>query len=231
MRSVKAIFKKQAKDSFKNRMVLVQFLIFPIMAFVLTELVAKPSEDIPDAMFVTMFAAMFSGMAPLTMTAGAIAEDKEHKSLRFLVTAGVKPQEYLLGVGGFVLLICSLMSVAFGFIGGFAGLDLPQFISVLILGSAASMLLGASIGILSKNQQAATATSVPVFMLLSFTPMIANFNDSVAKLATVFYTQQVNTLVNDSSGSVGKAFLIMLGNIAVFLVLFVLAYQKKGLKG
>ena len=101
MRSAKAIFKKQLHDVRKNRMVLIQFIMLPMMAFVMTELVAKPAADIPNSMFVTMFAAMFVGMTPLMATASAIAEDRERKSLRFLVMAGVKPHEYLLGVGGF----------------------------------------------------------------------------------------------------------------------------------
>jgi ABC-type Na+ efflux pump permease subunit len=40
MRNVKAIFKKQLKDIIKNMGVLVQFIIFPAVAFAMTELVA-----------------------------------------------------------------------------------------------------------------------------------------------------------------------------------------------
>ncbi len=231
MNSARAIFIKQFRDTFKNRMVLIQFIVFPVMAFVLTELVAKPDTTIPNNMFVTMFAAMFVGMTPLMMVNSAIAEDKEHKSLRFLVMAGVKPYEYLLGIGGFVLAVCTLISVLFGFIGGFSGLEFAKFVAVLILGSATSVLLGALIGILSKNQQAAAAIGVPIFMILAFSPMVAQFNKTVAKVASIFYTQQVNTLVNNFSANTTKPFLIILANIAVLTVLFVAAYRKKGLKG
>ena len=230
MRSARAIFIKQLRDTFKNRMVLVQFIVFPIMAFVMTELVAKADDTIPNSMFVTMFAAMFVGMTPLMMANAAIAEDREHKSLRFLVMAGVKPYEYLLGIGGFVLLICSIVSVVFGLIGGFEGTELMKFIAVLIIGSIASALLGFTIGILSKNQQAATALGTPMFMVLAFSPMIAQFNETVEKVASVFYTQQVNILVNDSSASVAKPFLIIAANIAVLAVLFIVVYKQKGLK-
>ncbi|MDR0373557.1 MAG: ABC transporter permease [Nitrososphaerota archaeon] len=230
MRSAKAIFIKQLQDTFKNRMILIQFAMFPIMAFVMTELVAKANDGIPNNMFVTMFAAIFVGMTPLVMTNSAIAEDREHKSLRFLVMAGVKPYEYLLGIGGFVLVVCSLASVVFGLIGGFAGMEFVKFVSVLILGSVASILLGSIIGILSKNQQAATAVGTPVFMILAFTPMIASFNETIEKAADIFYTQQINVLVNDFSVGVTKPFLIIMANIAILLVLFILAYKKKGLK-
>jgi len=231
MRSTSAMFKKQFLDTMKNRLILIQFIIMPVMAFLLTELVAKASDEIPDSMFVTMFAAIFVGMGPLLTTSGAISEDRERKSLRFLVMAGVRQHEYLLGVGGFVLLVCTIISVFFGLIGGFAGSDLIKFIFILVFGSATSIVLGATIGILSKNQQAATAISVPVFMIFAFCPMIAQFNDSVANIASILYTQQINEIVNDISMSALKPYLIILANLVVFTILFALAYKRKGLKG
>ncbi|MCL1857739.1 MAG: ABC transporter permease [Oscillospiraceae bacterium] len=231
MRSSKAIFFKQMKDVMKNRMVLIQFILFPVMAFIMTELVAKSSDEIPNNMFLTMFAAMFAGMGPLVTTAGAIAEDREKKSLRFLVMAGVKPHEYLMGIGGFVLLVSSIVSVFFGLIGDFTAAELLKFILILIFGSLTSILLGAAIGIFSKNQQTATAISVPVFMILSMCPLIAQFNETAEKIAGILYTQQINAVVNDFSVSAVKPVLIILANLIVFVVLFILAYKKKGLKG
>jgi ABC-2 type transport system permease protein len=232
MRTIRAIFIKQARDTLKNRMTLVQFIIFPVMAFVMTALVAKPTEDIADSAFVTMFAAMFAGMTPLMMTNSAIAEDKEHKSLRFLVMAGVKPYQYLFGIGGFVLVSCALVAVAFGLIGEFSGMALVKFIFILVLGSVASVVLGASIGIFSKNQQAATAIGTPIFMVLAFCPMLSIFNETISDIASPLYTQQVNLIVNESDMSITtKPLLIILANIAVLFVLFILAYKKKGLKG
>jgi len=231
MRTIRAIFIKQARDTLKNRMTLVQFIIFPVMSFIMTTLVAKPAEDTPDSIFVTMFAAMFAGMTPLMMTNSAIAEDKEHKSLRFLVMAGVKPSQYLLGIGGFVLLSCSLVAVVFGLIGEFSGLELVKFVFILILGSVASVVIGATVGIFSKNQQAATAIGTPVFMILAFLPMLSIFNDTIRDIANPLYTQQVRMIVNESDMSITtEPLLIILANIAVAFILFVLAYKKRGLK-
>lgn len=230
MRTIKAIFVKQAHDILKNRMMLIPFIILPAMAFVMTEFVAKPSEEVADSVFVTMFAAMFVGMMPLMMMNSAIAEDREHKSLRFLVMAGVKPYEYLLGIGGFVLVMCFLAAVVFGLIGGFGGIELVKFIGILILGAMVSVVLGATIGIFSKNQQSATATATPVYLILALSPMISMFNETLAKVASVFYTLQVKMVVEDFSMSVTKPILIILANMVVFFVLFVLAYRKKGLR-
>ena len=106
-----------------------------------------------------------------------------------------------------------------------------KFLLILLLGSATSVLLGAAIGISSKNQQQATAISVPIFMVFAFCPMIAQFDATVEKIANAFYTQQINTIVNDFSAPDLKPLLIILANIVVFVALFSFIYKKKGLRG
>lgn len=229
MSSAIAIFTKQAKDMLKNPAVLVLFILFPAVAFIMTQLVTV--EGMPKNLFVTMMAAIFSGMGLITAASSVIAEDIERKSLRILVIAGVKPHQYLLGTGGFLLLAGTVSSVMFAFIGDFTGEETVKFLTVMITGTAASIILGMTIGMFSKNQQAATSLGTPVAMVMGFTPMIANFNETIGKIASIFYTQQINVIVNDFSTSILKPLFVIFANIAVFLVLFVIAYQKKGLKG
>ena len=230
MRSIKSIFTKQLRDLFKNLIVLIQFIVFPIVAFIFTEIVAKPNADLQNSMFVTMFAGIFAGMSTLTAVSGIIAEDREHKSLRFLIMAGVKPHQYLLGICGVIMAASLVVSIVFGLMGGFTGVDFIILIVALMLGAIASSLLGAAIGIVSKNQQAATAMAMPIGMILGFTPMLAIFNDTIKDVFSIFYTMQVNALVNDFSADLTKPILIILANVAVFAILFALAYNKKGLR-
>ncbi|AMP19785.1 hypothetical protein AZF37_00100 [endosymbiont 'TC1' of Trimyema compressum] len=84
---------------------------------------------------------------------------------------------------------------------------------------------------LAKNQQVATADSVPIAMSLGFIPMIANFNEPVEKLAGFLYTQQLNVIVNDFSANFIQAITIIGINIAMLFNLFIVAYKKNGLKG
>ena len=228
MRIIKAFFIKQAKDMFKNPMVLVMFIIFPVVALMMTKLVTV--EDLPPNMFVTMMAAIFAGMGLISSATGVIAEDIEQKSLRFLMIAGVKPYQYLFGTIGFYLLAGAVASVLFALIGDFTGTETLKFLAVMISGTAASILLGAAIGLLSKNQKTATSLSMPVAMIVGFTPMIATFNETVEKAAGVLYTQQINVIVNDFSAGLWKPLLVIACNIAVFIVIFVAAYKKKGIK-
>jgi len=231
MRIIKAVFFKQAKDMFKNPMVLVMFIIFPAVALIMTQLIAKPNDDIPNGMFVTMMASIFAGMGLLTAASGVIAEDMERKSLRFFIIAGVKPHQYLLGTGGFLLIAGTVTSVFFALIGDFTADEVIKFLIIMVAGTTASIILGAAIGILSKNQQAATSLGMPVAVLVGFTPMIAAFNETVERFAGVLYTQQINVIVNDFSASLLKPLIIIALNIIAFTALFMLAYMKKGLKG
>jgi len=230
MTNATAIAIKQAKDLLKNRVVLIQFLIMPAMALILTELVAKGEPELPDLMFVNMFASVFVGMIVVTSTTGIIAEDREHKSLRFLVMAGVKPAQYLAGIGVVVLVASAIVSVMFGLMGGFTPVDFGKFMALMLVSSVASMTLGALIGILSKNQQAATAVAMPVAMVLGFAPMIAMFNEAVKKVCAPLYTMQASLALDDLSAGLGQPLLIMLANAVVLVVAFAIAYQKKGLR-
>jgi len=231
MKSTKAIFTKQALDMFKNPMVMVMFIIFPVVALVMTQLIAKTDDFIPNNMFVTMMGAIFAGMGLITTAAGYIAEDIETRSLRFLIIAGVKPHQYLLGTGGFLLLAGTVTSVFFALIGDFTLIEAFKFLAVMIASTAASIILGTAIGMYSKNQQAATSLGMPVAMIIGFVPMIAAFSEPVEKFASILYTQQLNVIVNDFSASLWKPFIIIISNIIVFTALFLLAYKKKGLKG
>ncbi|MCL1830424.1 MAG: ABC transporter permease [Oscillospiraceae bacterium] len=231
MRTIKAIFIKQTKDLFRNPMVLLMFVIFPVVAFFMTQLIAKTNDDISSNMFVTMMASIFIGMGLISSSAGAIAEDIERGSLRFLIIAGVKPGQYLIGTCGFFTIAGSVVSVAFTLIGEFTFGEGRNFLVVMIAGTIASIILGATIGMITNNQQAATSLAVPVAVVTGFIPMFSLFNETIERVASVLYTQQINTVVSDISSGLVKPLIVILLNILVFVTLFVLTYLKKRLKG
>ena len=77
MNNVAAIFKKQIKDTLKNKTILIQFILFPMLTLLMSRTVRV--EGMPENFFVNLFAAMYIGMAPLTSMAAVIAEEKEKK--------------------------------------------------------------------------------------------------------------------------------------------------------
>lgn len=226
MKKVAAIFRKQLKDTLKNKEVLIQFIMFPVIATIMQNSIRI--EDMPRNYFVILFATMYIGMSPLTSTASILAEEKEKNTLRVLLMSNVKESEYLLGVGSYIFLICMLGSVVFAVVGQYRGIEFVLFLSIMALGILISILIGAGIGTLSKNQMSATSVTVIVMLIFSFLPMIAMFNEGVAKVSRFTFSQQLNDWLK-GIGTISihvDTIGILLLNMIVALLIFVLGYRR-----
>ncbi len=228
-RKISAIFKKQIKDTLKNKAVLVQFIMFPILAAIMENTIEI--EGVSKGYFATLFATMFIGMSPLISIAAIISEEKEKGTLSMLMMSNVKASEYLIGVGSYIFLICSLGASVFGIVGGYKGTDFLEFFGIMSLGILIAIAIGALIGILSKNQMAETSITVPVMMIFSFLPMISMFNEGIRKVSRFTYSQQINNLIYAiGEKTISLESILVIGlNAAVVFALFVLAYRKGGL--
>ncbi len=193
MKNMIAIFEKQIKDTLRNKTVLIQFLMFPVITLIMNNTVKIP--NMPENFFVNLFATMYIGMAPLTSIAAVISEEKEKNTLRVLVLSNVKPYEYLLGIGSYVWLACmtgSLVICMAGHHGWKTGLI---FMGIMAVGIFISLLVGAVIGIGCRTQMMATSITVPVMMVFSFLPMLSLFNGTVAKIARFVYSEQISLML------------------------------------
>ncbi len=227
MRNISVIFMKQLKDTLKNKAVLIQFVMFPLMAVIMEN--AVKIDNMPEKFFVKMFSMMFVGMAPLTCISSIIAEEKEKNTLRALMMSNVKPFEYLCGVGSYVWLMCMAGTAIFAICGKFSGKNLGIFLLIMAVGVMFSELIGAVIGIFSRNQMSATSVTVPVMMIFSFLPMLSMFNEKIEKIANLTYTQQLSNVINDL-GNVSVAMeniLVPTVNFLLAALLFVMAFKKR----
>ncbi len=226
-----AIFKKQLKDTVKNKAVLIQFIMFPIMTLIMNNAIQIPG--MPENFFVLLFAAMYIGMAPLTAISSIIAEEKEQNTLRVLLMSNVKPAAYLIGVGSYVWLFCLLGSAVICFAGNYTPKERIFFLLIMSVGILASLLLGAAIGTFSKTQMMATSLMVPIMIFFSFLPMLALFNETVAKFAKYTYSEQIRLALSEISDprfSVENV-CILAANMLLFAGLFFTAYKKSTLDG
>ena len=230
MKHIMAILEKQLKDTFKNKTVLIQFVMFPALTIIMEN--AVKMEGMPEHFFTNLFAVMYIGMAPLTAMSAIISEEKEKNTLRALLRADVKPGEYLTGVGIYIFAICMFGTTVIGVGGGYREEDLGRFLGIVALGILVSMFMGAAIGTFSKNQMAATSITVPVMMVFSFLPMLAMFNKTMEKIARFAYSQQISEWINQPAGAEfqWEQPMVILVNMLVALLLFAYAYHKKGLE-
>lgn len=227
MRKIIAVLKKQVWDTLKNKAVFIQFIMFPIMTVVMVNSVKI--EGMPPGFFVTMFAAMYVGMAPVIAMSEIVAEEKGNNTLRVLIMSDVKVWQYLIGAGGYILGICTLGSLVFAITGKYQGREFLEFMAVMIIGNFISVLVGAAIGMWSKNQMAASAISVPVMIVLSFLPLLSFFNEHIAVIAEWTYSQQIkNCLEGIGQGPAGgKTMMVLAVNLLIVGGLFILAYRKR----
>ena len=144
--------------------------------------------------------------------------------------ANVKPWQYLCGVGFYVWAICMLGAGVMSL--GFSGKDRAFFLGLMGIGFFISILAGACVGIFAKNQMAATSLVMPGMMILAFLPMLSMFNEKIAKVATIFYTEQLKNILEKMSFSdmPENAVWIILINAVVLVCLFSFAYKRKGLE-
>lgn len=230
MRNVSAVFRKQIKETLKNKTILIQFLLFPVLTPIMESTVKI--ENMPGRFFVTLFAVMFVGMAPLTCMSSVISEEKEKNTLRALMMSNVKPVQYLLGVGIYVWLMCMAGAVMFAVCGEYTGSDFAEFMLIMAMGILLSILTGAIIGMCSKNQMTATSITVPVMMVFSFLPMVSMFNENIEKIAKCTYSQQISMLIN----GIGNTHIdfeniaVISANFFIAIFLFFVAYKQKGLE-
>ncbi len=230
MKNTIIIYRKQLKDTKKNVALWIQFVMFPVMAAIMENSIRV--EGMPEHFFVGMFTVMHVGMAPLTVSAAIISEEKEKNTLRMLLFANVKPLEYLCGTGGFVFTACMAGGVAFGFLGGYTGEKLLLFCLIMAAGILASMLFGAAIGVWSRTQIAATAVMTPVMMVFAFLPMLAMFNQTIEKIADIVYSQHIQLLMNSLNAGTpaeAKNVIAIAANVMIAAVLFGIAYRRRGL--
>jgi len=228
MRNIGIIIKKQLRDTLKNKTVLIQFIMFPVMTLIMEHAVSIP--NMPEFFFTKLFSVMYIGMAPLTSVASIIAEEKEKNTLRVLTMANVKSWEYLAGVGIYVWTLC--MAGAGVMATGLPSSDIPFYLCIMATGFIISIAMGAAVGVFAPNQMVATSLFMPVMMVFSFAPMLAMFNDKIEKAARVFYTQQLRVLLGQMTfdGIKTETVLVIVLNALIALCIFFAAFKRKGLE-
>lgn len=226
MNHIWAVLWKQLKDTLKNKAVLIQFLMFPCMTLIMEN--AVNMEDMPEHFFANLFAVMYLGMAPLTSASAIISEEKEKNTLRVLQMCNVKAAEYLVGNAIYIATICMLGSLVIGLAGGYSGTQLLCFLVIMLVGHICSFLLGATIGVASKNQMTATSINVPIMLVLSFVPMLSMFNETIKKVAKFIFSEQLYLLINNLNDlQISAETGIIIGcNVVAIVVAFVVVYKK-----
>lgn len=230
MKHIITIIQKQLKDTLKNKPILIQFILFPLFSIVMTH--AIQIQEMPKNFFVNLFATMYIGMAPLVSISAIISEEKEKNTLRVLLMADVSPVQYLIGIGSYVFFMCIIGGLVFCcLLNNVTNMQRIVFLLIMSIGIITSIVIGASIGVGSRNQMTATSITIPVMMIFSFVPMLSMFNNKIEKVAKIIYSEQIRNLINslENGGNYMENIAVIIVNIVLFGILFSVLYKKRGL--
>ena len=222
---IMAVFKKTCLDVSKNKKEMFLYFLFPIMTYIFWYVM--PDQKI---MFAVLYVPMHILMVSTSMMAGIMAEEKDKGTLRSLILANVKPMEYFIGVGSFIILSTLISSLLFIPILDITGMMYFRFILIVLLGTLCSITVGATVGVIAENQMNANAIVSPIAIVLGMLPMFGQISKGFSKVTSVLYTHVISSVISSLEDPIKiKYFVILAINFIICIVIFNYFYKKRRL--
>ena len=226
IRKIEALFTKQAKMIWLNPFLLVSVVLSPLLAV----LMARANPDEAVELFPMLLTLNVMIVGTFTMCA-LIAEEKEKNTLGVLITSTVSVWDFLISNLLIVFILAMGINVfLYLYLGVGDILSWTQLILVTAQSTLVAAVLGASLGLVSKNQMTASTLSTPL-LLIPMLPIFLPDNFLVDNVLYYFFTEQVHFMLVDMRNGEFHLFrvIIVTANLAVFSMIFALFYKKRGL--
>ena len=223
IQNINALFLKQFKDILKNTPVIILFVVYPVIALIMTQ--AMKQQEEMGSFFIQIFAVMHCIFTPIVAASMIISEEKEKNTLRVLIMSNVTLKEYLFSIGGFIFMLTLISGMSFLLLKPMNTDELILFIVYMAAGSLISVILGACNGFFSKNTAAASGIAVPSGMFFAFLPMLAYFNKDIEALSRFTYGQQISyVLAGNGIDLFGLS--VLLVNLLLLIILATILYRR-----
>ncbi|OTN76850.1 hypothetical protein A5886_001929 [Enterococcus sp. 8G7_MSG3316] len=173
-------------------------------------------------------------MVGMFMSATFLAKDKEKQTLRTWMTSSVSSLEYLVSMIIPFLVLTILMIVMVIGISGMnpEAIDFPVFILVIFLSSLTAIILGMLVGLVSKNQMAASNNSLLFVFIFFLVPTFSDMNQTLERISEFLFTGVVsNMIAGFGEGGLPLAmqdYLVLIGSLVLAIVAFIMVYRKNG---
>ena len=235
LRRIKALTKKEFKSFTKNSNVLLMCML-PIMFSIIYSYIYGSNENgVPKLMVLLLCLNMNLIMCSSFTIAMLIAEEKEKNTLRTLLLSGVSALEFLFGKVVLTLILSTLTNILIYFICGIEVKYLGWFLLISTLVIISMIIIGALIGMFSKNQMSTSVVGMPVLLVFLLIPMMAEFNENIRNVAKFTPNYNMNVIFNKvlAGGSLSSQEILPFVSIFVWIVLtgigFIIAYNKVGI--
>ncbi len=196
---------------------------------------AAGSEHFLNAMALSMGVVMNIGMCGIYCPSLLLAEEKEKKTLRVLMTSSVSGMEFFFGSLLPIFLVTSIINFVLIPLSGCSvtGSNLAIFGLVTILATLTSCILGMLLGIFAKNQVSASTLTTPFLLILMLVPMFSSIVESLKSLSMFIFTGVVQDMITNIVIGADKvvditSIIIMIVEVVLSALLFVYFYKKNG---
>lgn len=197
LRRIRALVRKEIIDFTRNNNISIVSLL-PLVLVIIFGTIAKNNPDFPLTGLSLLSLGMNMNLVFVSTFAMSmmIAEEKEKQTLRTLMLSSVKPLEFIVSkaVVIFTLSVCTNAAIYL-----FTGLSMKYYGFYVLLSlplAAIMMLIGACLGLITKNQMSTSVYGMPVIMLFMLLPLFASVNDWIEKLVTLLPNQVIMTILD-----------------------------------
>ncbi|MCT3287547.1 ABC transporter permease [Lactiplantibacillus pentosus] len=175
-------------------------------------------------------------MGGIMMASYPLAEEKEHHTLRVLMTSSITGPEFFIGSLLPPLVIMTITNLILLPLSGasWSQIHLGNFLLITIITSLISLVLGYIIGLITNSQSQAGVISILPMLILSLLPNLEQFNSSLKTISSYLYTSTLNHLITASYTADGFSWtlhevLLQLGWLVICCGIFFYAYRRQGL--
>ncbi|MCL2532503.1 MAG: hypothetical protein FWE40_10210 [Oscillospiraceae bacterium] len=230
MRGVAAVFRHQFNKFRRDKIQLAVFILWPVLAIALVIVsmlgFGEPNQyEHPGQIALGIGVMIAGGYLIGFLFAPVMAENRESGHL-----FSVKLPAYLLGAGGFYVLLTTAVATIIALIGGLRGVAFAYYLLILLLSLICTALIGSIIGLLAKSPQWALRIGLPIGVAFGLLLKVRN-GVPIPMLARVqpfidwLYTEGLNNmLIEVHTGDIVRSVLVILGNIAVLAIIFGIVY-------
>lgn len=231
-----ALLHKDLKLTLMNKNTLVM-MVLPIIFAVLYGYVIPMGTSEESVNFIIILCQIMNlALVPVSLLSMMVAEEKEKNTLRTLMLSDVSAEEFLLSKSLVALLFMTVIALIDFVILKGVWMNLPIYLLASVLSSISLLFLGASVGLLCKDQMATGTLSAPIMILIMLPAIFSIYNPWMHTFARFLPTTGFVDLYKVQAYHQSLLSFDALAAAAVMLVWIVLAalifnfiYRKKGI--
>ncbi|MFC6175771.1 ABC transporter permease [Companilactobacillus huachuanensis] len=236
--SLKSLTKIKFKLLIKNFSAISGSLIAVLFSILFRYTLSDSMFNGQRGQFILMMTVLFNAvMSSIMMISIPMAEEKEKKSLKLLVSSAITPSEYLIATltPSFIVIMGTNLVLPLLSDVRMEAYFYFQYIIITFMMTVISMIIGLLIGILCKKVSDTSYFVTPVILPLILIPQLGTLSEIFKNISDFIYTgvllkMLMKVVINQSINFSVRSVFVIIIELIVLVNLFSYLYNKKGLK-